>query len=207
MGLSTLNLSLGELEALSLKAARGAGLSWGLAAEAGRAVRWLAQYGFAAGKLLASELDRHHWECPILQEHMLFAQGGVSSLLAGPALSDHAALVTDGLLVQTPSTPELLLPHAANISRLLDKGVALRGGGQGFHFAKGIPYPIEVDNGADVALLLGEGLPGAPLATRTRIDLAPDVYERLQDYAHATYAPATQASRLAGAGAGLTDND
>ncbi len=31
--------------------------------------------------------------------------------------------------------------------------------------------------------------------------------DRLTGYAHRTYAPATSQSRLAGAGAGLTDND
>ena len=39
------------------------------------------------------------------------------------------------------------------------------------------------------------------------IFVAPDVWDRLQTLAHKSYVPASEASRLAGAGAGLTDND
>jgi len=40
--------SLNEIEAQLRKAARGAGLSWGLAEEAGKAGRWLAMHGIDA---------------------------------------------------------------------------------------------------------------------------------------------------------------
>ena len=39
------------------------------------------------------------------------------------------------------------------------------------------------------------------------IDVATEVWTRLQRLAHKSYVPASAASRLAGAGAGLTDND
>lgn len=39
------------------------------------------------------------------------------------------------------------------------------------------------------------------------IFVVPDVWDRLQTLAHKSYVPASEASRLAGAGAGLTDND
>jgi hypothetical protein len=42
---------------------------------------------------------------------------------------------------------------------------------------------------------------------RTRVDLTQQHLDDLNSYAHRTYAPATEASRLAGAGAGLNDND
>ena len=41
-----MSYSLNEFEALALKAARGAGLPWGLAEEAGKAVRILSSFGF-----------------------------------------------------------------------------------------------------------------------------------------------------------------
>ncbi|WP_293449105.1 DUF3726 domain-containing protein [Planktotalea sp.] len=38
-------------------------------------------------------------------------------------------------------------------------------------------------------------------------DIAPDIWDKLQSFAERTFVPETDASRLAGAGAGLTDND
>ena len=48
-----MNWSLNELDAMARKAARGAGYSWGLAEEAGRATRWLAAAGLPGPMCLA----------------------------------------------------------------------------------------------------------------------------------------------------------
>ena len=40
-----------------------------------------------------------------------------------------------------------------------------------------------------------------------RVTVAGDLWDQLDQYAHKVYVPETEASRLAGAGAGLTDND
>ena len=50
--------SLNEIETLSRKAARGAGLSWGLAEEAGKATRWLAAAGLPGPQVLAATPGR-----------------------------------------------------------------------------------------------------------------------------------------------------
>ena len=49
--------SLGEVQALAVKAARGAGLSWGVAEEAGYAVRWLQANGAPGLTALANLLQ------------------------------------------------------------------------------------------------------------------------------------------------------
>ena len=46
-----------------------------------------------------------------------------------------------------------------------------------------------------------------PMALASRAVIKPAVWTSLGRYAHKTYAPATEASRLSGAGAGLNDND
>ena len=48
--------SIGEIASLSVKAARGAGLPWGLAAEAGRVVRVLSERGLPGAEALAGDL-------------------------------------------------------------------------------------------------------------------------------------------------------
>ena len=48
--------SLGEIDALTRKATRGAGYSWGIAEETGKSVRWLSAYGFLGAEALAEHL-------------------------------------------------------------------------------------------------------------------------------------------------------
>jgi hypothetical protein len=51
--------SLNELEAETKKAIRGAGLSWGLAEDGSKAVRWLAAHGVDPLPALRDVLERH----------------------------------------------------------------------------------------------------------------------------------------------------
>lgn len=51
--------SLNEIAALAKRAARGAGLSWGMAEEAGRAARWLASYDLTGPALLCDVLTKN----------------------------------------------------------------------------------------------------------------------------------------------------
>ena len=53
-----MSYSLNEIEALSKKAARGAGLSWGMSEEAAKATRWLVSHGLPAARLLADLLNQ-----------------------------------------------------------------------------------------------------------------------------------------------------
>ena len=53
-----MHASLNEIESLCKKAARGAGLSWGLAEEAGKAARWLSAHGLDGPGVLARSCDR-----------------------------------------------------------------------------------------------------------------------------------------------------
>ena len=47
-----MDYSLNEYEALAFKAARGAGLAWGIAEEAGKAVRTLSSLGLESASIL-----------------------------------------------------------------------------------------------------------------------------------------------------------
>ena len=52
----TASWSLNEIEALAKKAARGSGCSWGVAEDAGRAVRWLEARGLPGAEALGTLL-------------------------------------------------------------------------------------------------------------------------------------------------------
>jgi len=201
--------SLGETAALALKAARGADLPWGLAEEAAGAVFWLHQRGLPGISALCGYLDicGHDWPdgdalCP---------------LVTGTALSDGTrpcpTQADERLDLGLVKAPLLLLPFVATIPPGTVWLVA-----EGFgdtarddrHSDRHSDWHSEWLRGsAPCQLRLGAAAQIDPgRASHTRL---PDQFaccvERLTSYAHHTYAPATSQSRLAGAGAGLTDND
>ena len=82
-----MSYSLNEFEALALKAARGAGLPWGLAEEAGKAVRILSSFGFDAG--------------PVLLEALKAPKHEYNGLMCGPSRRRIAAVGAEALLLWT----------------------------------------------------------------------------------------------------------
>ena len=187
--------SLSEAQALAVKAARGAGYPWGLAEEAGFALRWLSAHGLPGPEVLAE----------------LFESGCIGAtpcgrcpLAQGAAIADLGATTDEAVTVRYPL---LMVPFAAGLMRpvtvqwegasvsVVEAGVMVQGR----------------------ALLAPEGLctitsrpaeAGEPAQPLSRIPTtAGGALDILTELAARTYAPATEASRLAGAGAGTTDND
>lgn len=213
-----MSLSLNEIESLSRKAARGAGLSWGLAEEAGKAVRWLEAGGIGGADALASVLVRHDdksLRAPQLPEIMGTPCADplpLCPISTGAALSDFG-LAENTLMLGAVFASILLAGPLARVAR-----------------RSGVDLEVVCDAGAlwlysgtlvvsgDITDWLGcaknveirplrRDPPGVAPARGTRVHLAPRVLDVLANFAQRTYAPATEASRLAGAGAGLRDND
>ena len=174
--------STGELSSLASRAVRGAGQPWGVAEEAAWAVRWLIRAGLDGPGALAQALEA----------------ADLADLLAGIALADRGA-PPDAL---APAAQLLALPFVA---RTAPKGEALHYGDGEARFriwAGGCDAP------AAGAPLRRSGAGEAPAGRRReRAEVAERDYAILSELAARTYAPATEGSRLRGAGAGLTDND
>jgi hypothetical protein len=215
----SLALSLGELEAAARKAARGAGYAWGLADEAGRAVRGLAEIGLDGAALFVrlAEAVAPRPQQSLAPRHLenvwISENGPLCPIRTGATLCDLARAIPDtGMAVTRVLIPGLFLPFAADVARLRDGAVTLSWSGgivgigpEGLPRATGVLKLADVDE-ADMFLHPGgTALPAAPLETRAHP--APAAWEALLALAHRTHAPATEASRLSGAGAGLTDND
>jgi hypothetical protein len=212
-------LSLGELETTARKAARGAGYPWGLAEEAGRAARALAEIGLDGARLLRALVDA---VAPRPQQSLVPArldsiwaaeEGPLCPIRVGATLCDLArSLPEGGMAISRVLVPGLFLPFAADAARIRDAPVTLswRGGIVGIG-PEGLPRAsgvLKLADAAEADLFLhpgGMALPAAPRETRARPDQA--AWDAILALAHRTYAPATEASRLSGAGAGLSDND
>ncbi|WP_443692938.1 DUF3726 domain-containing protein [Pseudomonas protegens] len=122
-----MHASLNEIESLCKKAARGAGLSWGLAEEAGKAARWLSAHGLDGPGVLATQL-RQNDGCAYQQlapdvsaEPWQVPGHALCPLIAGATLSDHSYLLRNNgrIELRQVAHPQLLLPFASATARQL----------------------------------------------------------------------------------------
>ncbi len=214
--------SRNEIETLSMKAARGAGMSWGLAEEAGFAAGWLAAQGIdGAGALLGllegadgrrtalrPEISGGTWEAP----------GGraLCPVTLGAALSDNGALpdgpLAKGDLKTGPvSRPILIVPFLALLAESAGSPVFLSWPGGTLTVRVSAVWPIEVARrlwavpGATLEIGRSAALP-AVLAPRPLFKVSGATVSSLNALAMRTTVPASEASRR-GAGAVASDND
>ena len=116
-----MNYSLNEIEAMVKKAARGAGLSWGLCEEAGKAVRWLESHqlpGVASFVALCREIDGQNetnFMPEKLDEIWKSSTGALGPIYCGATLNDVADRLRNenGLELTNLLQPLLLVPFAA----------------------------------------------------------------------------------------------
>ena len=210
--------SLNELEALARKAARGRGMTWGMAEETGRATRALCGWGMDAPSALAKLLQlqdglAHDAVAPARTAGPWRATGGaLCPIAAGCCLNDFATMLRSGPIhMHSVAQPLLLLGFVQMAARRLGQPVRLTIGAVQF-CVTGDDIAVEGDlpdlpDQSDVTAALADAPFGTALIRHSRADVSDGAAAILTAFAHRTYAPATEASRLAGAGAGLSDND
>jgi len=207
--------ALNELDGLLKKASIGAGLPVGQAIAIAAAGVWLARRGFPACEIVARAVADGMRASQVARDGasttFLEARAGID----GPAAID-LLLAGDGETVALCDVdePALMLGLA---------GAAAETNGVGFVFEEGGDAVVIGDGAAIVAADWGRR--GARRFTlRLRRDVAGHTgdgsvtrydpvtcgdggWGQLAALAHKTYVPASDRSRLSGAGAGLTDND
>jgi len=205
-------VSLNEAEVMATKAAWGAGRPWGLAQDAGRAVSTLeamrlpgaeslldvlvATDGVACEKLRPASVQTECWQ----------AERPMCPVLVGAFISDLGAQSEEVRLRQVHA-PLLLVPFCLmafdnvvfNWSdctiRSSDEGLFVYGA-----LNAKVVDQVSIDDCEPAEEPTHRWHPGA-------VDIGDEIWEALSAFAHRTYVPASEASRLKGAGAGLTDND
>ena len=187
--------SLNEISALCRRAARGAGFSYGEAEDAAFAVRWLAERGLDGPAALRTCLDcRDIGGCNDERKRC--------GLKVGAALLD--ACEADGE-IGAIGAPLLMLPFLAKLAEMTGTETAIAGADG---VAKDIATLAKLPDGAELRIATSSDAAQAPpTMPGARVELSEDDLARLMTFAARTYAPATDASRLSGAGAGLSDND
>ncbi|MCV2868914.1 DUF3726 domain-containing protein [Defluviimonas sp. WL0002] len=213
-------LSRNEIESLSTKAARGAGMSWGQAEEAGFAAGWLHEHGVDGSAALLAQLESAagkpwHDVCPIVgpRHWRQQGEGPLCPIAVGAALSDFVDLpegsLSQGLKIADVSRPVLLVPFLSRIAERHGQRIALTfpGGAVGVDGTGAITGDLGCFTGLSAATLTLELLEGAADAeSRGPAGCESPVLSRLNDLAMKTTVPPSDRSR-ADAGAGTSDND
>ncbi len=211
------DFAIGAIESLVFKAYRGAGMSWGLAEEAGQAAGWLAMHdlpGTEAFAGLVSDLDEVPYDdvAPQIDKSTWNAkEKPLCPVIAGVAYCDM--LPAEPIVLSSLAYPLILAPFVAVASRLQLQSLQIAWSSVFITCT-----PDGIDCSSDTAGLLSPlasdvsispcGFPSNPrTAAKRRGTIDPEAREILERFAHRTYVPASEASRLSGAGAGLTDND
>jgi hypothetical protein len=214
-----MSMSRNEIESLALKAARGAGLSWGLAEEAAAAAGWLAGYGLPWAEALADVLDRTGSTSPPRVDGgtVVPSRSGTAlcPILTGAFLSDLGPAAVP-MEIGELLTPAWIVPFAARVAApdrpvcIAWAGGQLLVGGPDAAVRGRMPAPSAagVRHRVTIAAAPGEARSQPPLPRRAAPYAMPEVaLQRLLALEQRCYVPASMRSRLAGAGAGLLDND
>lgn len=216
--------SLAEVETYGRRAARGAGMAWGLAEEAGKAARWLAERDLPGVELLLRLLvanDRRPYAgmAPVIDAgRWRSADGALCPICSGAALSDRidSLVPKTAITIEMLACPLLLTPFLDRSSRREHRSLELSWPGVRAVLT-GNGLAIDCD---DAAGLVVESVAEATVAIRaddsakpthrpriTGVGTSEPIWRALDELGQRTYVPATQESRARGAGAGRTDND
>jgi hypothetical protein len=216
------SLSCNEVSALCMKAARGAGMSWGLAEEAGFAAAWLVQRGFDGPEHLYRHLAQaqgRSWQdlCPTVKSGDWQAPAGraICPIALGATLCDYAALpegvgVGCEIKIGPVDYPVLLLPFLVTCAETASLQLTLSWDGGSACLGRdrtALVDAFKALDGRQASLTLTAQFGTvAPAITSAAPQTDSDTITALNAMAMRTTVPASEASR-AGAGSTTTDND
>ncbi|WP_150523100.1 DUF3726 domain-containing protein [Roseibium sediminis] len=215
-------LSRNEIASLCFKAARGAGMSWGLAEEAGQAAAWLSARGLPGAQELAAHLgfaEGLPWQdvCPqVSLDKWRSASGQAMCPIAfGTTVCDYAPLPErplsgDGICSGPISHPLLVLPFLSTAAVTLKSSIRLvwTAGEVVLTGSGGITgNALQLVGITAEEFVIHETMTanGKPVQG-TMAPLKQDTVDILNRFALRTTVPPSDISR-AGAGAGTSDND
>ena len=201
-----MEISVNQLVSETKKAICGKGYDFGIALDIAKAVELIACHDLDMSASLADflEQDDSPHDALSITSHLQIDVRGCSGLLSVIGAMDiflsqdyeklcfenlQHPLLSYGLIAMRQS------PYFGGFALATGEGI-LEG------LAQGASLPS-----APVTVIKCAYQPVTRMSWPARIRLEDNVYELLKAFAHKTYVPSSQASRAAGAGAGLTDND
>ena len=212
-----MRVSIGEVQSTVMKATRGAYMSWGMAEEAGRVAAWL-ETRCLPGATAAASLVEENDSIPMARlspvdpfEVIVKGEGRLCPVMVGAAISD--ANRDEAFEIAAVAHPLLLVSFVGQLGggqqtdfSVTWHGVEILCGYNGLT-VKGEEADLLKNYVSSVKIAPSDQKADAVIKRELRAEVEDTIWDILEHYAHRTYVPASEASRLAGAGAGLTDND
>lgn len=212
----SLIVSSNEIDALARKAAKGAGMPWGLAADAGQAARWLADHARPGPELLADLLDwrdgRTHAAVapPDVSLDWRHHPTALDAVVVGTVCADLADRLAAGPVHLGTVRQPLLLGFALSVAaRRTGVSLVARWSDAAIGVTPAdavVAGPNELAASSAVVVEPGHTTGVRLAASSAGWPVDADAWTRLERYAHRTYAPDTDESRRRGAGATLIDD-
>ena len=215
-GQGVVTYSLNELESLLKKAAVGAGLPVGHAVAIAGAGVWLARRKLPVCEIIARAVADGVRESAVESGGTGLAFKAARAAVDGPAAIDLllAGTVDETITLNDVDEPALLVGLAGAAAQVHGVSIALDAGDGEMVLGVGAEIvPAEWRAAGKRTLVMRQcndlnGGDAGNLATRYDPAACADSgWDQLVALAHRTYVPASDQSRLSGAGAGLTDND
>lgn len=206
--------SLNEVDATLRKAAVGAGLMVGLADAVAAAGVWLcAQELDGVGSVLDAVLNPD----PVRQPNTKTPGDGSTLTFSGTSVGWCGPSVfevlegtgIDRVVVETPDAPLLLVGFAGVAAQTTGRSYTLNDGtGNSVHVAaQAWSGSAPLTGATQLEAACSTWVPTAEKSLPNGVVVNADAWASALSLAQRTYVPATEESRLHGAGAGLTDND
>ncbi|WP_189546072.1 DUF3726 domain-containing protein [Mesorhizobium sp. M2E.F.Ca.ET.209.01.1.1] len=191
-----IDLSLNEVETLSAKAARGAGFSWGLAEDIGRAARRIAVEDDNWGLAMLNLAERaQSFEPPDPARAARWRSGKIDVATGRPL----CPIRTAALLLDEP------LPANVMPLTILDVGLPVWLDAMLRCSTMGVARPMARATRADVVIERRADTEQPATSRRGAID--DRTLAALNSFAARTYVPESERSRLRGAGGGRVDDE
>jgi hypothetical protein len=209
-----MKISYNEIEMTILKAARGAGMEWGLAEEAAQAARWLAAFDLPWAEPLLGIFETGSWDTFMTGDEQCLRPVSPGNWLcpirAGAYLSDLGDKAPR--VIERVRRPILLLPFAVRGMKSVElswEGARWRLEARGTACRCKAEGAIDPESAERVTLDHRTDGPGheMPLLRGDTPTVEEAAWEALKRFEFRTYVPASLRSRLAGAGPALDDND
>lgn len=216
-------LSIGELDSLVQKAYRGAGFSWGLSQEAGRAAAWMAIRRLPAAKCFADLLRQidgiehaallpEFVPSPLEDGQSKDKDSPCCPVIAGTVISDFGWPSGQRVVLGPVYSALIILPFVSYCSRASGVDLCATIGEEIHHIWADGQLMSSLHSHTNLSPVVLSELPAQAVkqavveTNARRASVAEPELNLLETLAHRTYVPASEASR-SGAGAGLTDND
>ena len=215
--------SMKEVQSLVFKAARGAGMSWGLAEETSSATIWLLRNNLSVLESLTNLLLRHHLNDyadlrpEITEFPNLTNSTGLCPIICGTYIADMARSIDIKKHHNTGEVflPLFLLPHIATVCAKQKCSAHITWGSfEAYLDAKHVHIARSEDEffapsteQTTIHYLPSPEIELSSRIHRQRVQITANTYNMLALFAHETYVPETEESRLSGAGGGSVNED